>query len=732
MKKVLLITVSIIFSGLIYAQCTDLFISEYVEGGDNNKAIELYNPTPEAIDLSGYRLVRYSNGQNVPPPEPQWLVGLSGIILPYRTFVIVLDKRDSNGIGQQTPVWDDLQDRADIFLCPDYDVSWAMYFNGDDALSLEKINGDFVDIFGKYGERPLNENGGTSNPTGGWSTVFPHSTGEGVIITRDHTMFRRYEIDQGVMVNPPYFNPMAEYDTLPENTFTNLNWHESVCINGSNQKPVFSQSMYEFAIPVNSPQGTFVGSVEAIDPNGDQVDYFITSGNLYHPFSINRTTGEIQVDKPDQIIYNQYLLTIDATDGTSPVQGYVYITIGNFNPDLFISEYVEGTGNNKALEIYNPTNQDIDLSAYQLVRYSNGGTTPHAVNLAGTIKAKRTFVAVLDKRDPGGTGQETPVVLDLQARADTFLCPVYEINRMMYFNGNDAVTLEKTGGTEILDIIARIGYPDPENGWTNITDTTITYYNGGVPTEYTITDYIVGPLSWLSWTKDNTLIRKHFITNGVEINPPVFNVALEWDSLPANYFNNLNWHECVSTNPNNNKPEFSQNYYEFEFPENSPAGTYIGNVFATDPDGDEIDFYIAGGNPENVFEINCSTGDILLMQPEEIVANLYTLTIDATDGTQPVQAIVTISILTDVFETNIYNLSIFPNPATKGSFSISANQNIVSADVFDLSGRSYKLVQNATNCSNFTIKTNGLSCGIYLIKITFKDNTSCFRKININ
>ena len=40
----------------------DLFISEYVEGSSYNKALELYNGTGSAIDLSGYTLERYSNG----------------------------------------------------------------------------------------------------------------------------------------------------------------------------------------------------------------------------------------------------------------------------------------------------------------------------------------------------------------------------------------------------------------------------------------------------------------------------------------------------------------------------------------------------------------------------------------------------------------------------------------------------------------------------------------------
>ena len=212
--------------------------------------------------------------------------------------------------------------------------------------------------------------------------------------------------------------------------------------------------------------------------------------------------------------------------------------------NLFISEYVEGSGNNKAIEIYNPTGQPIDLSEYQLVRYSNGGTTPNAVQLGGSIQPKGTWVAVLDKCDPNGTGQETPVDLELQAKADTFLCPFYDINKMMYFNGNDAVSLEKLGGAEILDIICRVGNPDPENGWTDVTDTTIIYNSGGIPTEYTIVDYMVGPLFWMSWTKDNTLIRKSTVVNGVVNNPNVFNVAIEWDSIPADTFENLGFHDC--------------------------------------------------------------------------------------------------------------------------------------------------------------------------------------------
>ena len=61
--------------------------------------------------------------------------------------------------------------------------------------------------------------------------------------------------------------------------------------------------------------------------------------------------------------------------------------------ELFISEYVEGSSNNKYIEIYNPTDQDIDLSGYTVNCYTNGSTTPNNKhNLEGTLAAKTTLV----------------------------------------------------------------------------------------------------------------------------------------------------------------------------------------------------------------------------------------------------------------------------------------------------------------------------------------------------
>ena len=61
--------------------------------------------------------------------------------------------------------------------------------------------------------------------------------------------------------------------------------------------------------------------------------------------------------------------------------------------ELFFSEYVEGSSNNKAVEIYNPTNAPIDLSSYSIERYSNGSdAVSDEMNLSGTLNAGETWI----------------------------------------------------------------------------------------------------------------------------------------------------------------------------------------------------------------------------------------------------------------------------------------------------------------------------------------------------
>ena len=191
--------------------------------------------------------------------------------------------------------------------------------------------------------------------------------------------------------------------------------------------------------------------------------------------------------------------------------------------DLFFSEYCEGSSQNKALEIYNPTQNPIDLTQYAIKRYSNGSfTATESLTLSGTLAASQTVVVANGQLDSaGGFGAVDPV---LYALADIASPGDHDIDPM-YYNGDDAITLERLNG-DIVDIIGEVGV-DPGGAWTDDATANYTDGNGG---------------SW--WTANHTLVRKPGVAGGVTTNPTPFNVTLEWDSLQINTWSGLGQHVC--------------------------------------------------------------------------------------------------------------------------------------------------------------------------------------------
>ena len=204
--------------------------------------------------------------------------------------------------------------------------------------------------------------------------------------------------------------------------------------------------------------------------------------------------------------------------------------------DLIISEYLEGTGNNKGLEFFNPTSEPIDLSAYELQRWSNGeGTVTDATALFGTLPSLTTWVLVngqTEDVDLGG-GAISPMCDPLmQGMADQLDNPY---PAPTYMNGNDALVLVKNG-TTVVDIFGKPG-ENPGVAWTNDAENGFTDVGDGA--------------AWL--TSNHTLRRKFDVVHGVNVPPVVFDTFLEWDTLPVNTWDGLGSHSCAcgSTGINN-------------------------------------------------------------------------------------------------------------------------------------------------------------------------------------
>ncbi len=113
--------------------------------------------------------------------------------------------------------------------------------------------------------------------------------------------------------------------------------------------------------------------------------------------------------------------------------------------ELFFSEYVEGSGNNKAIEIVNLTDNAIDLSAYSIKKQSNGaGSWINEFSLSGTINVNDVFVTINYQADDATLLKE----VDLMSPEAGYGAPIN-------FNGNDPVGLFKDG--VLIDIIGVLG-----------------------------------------------------------------------------------------------------------------------------------------------------------------------------------------------------------------------------------------------------------------------------------
>ncbi|MEU5937837.1 lamin tail domain-containing protein [Micromonospora sp. NPDC047548] len=288
----------------------------------------------------------------------------------------------------------------------------------------------------------------------------------------------------------------------------------------------------------------------------------------------------------------RYAALATAAAVTLPVIGVAPTAASAAPTDLFISEYVEGSSNNKAIELFNGTGSPVDLTAggYQLQLYFNGSTTPTNIALSGTVAAGDVFVFA--------ASTAAPAVL---AQAD-------QTTGASLFNGDDAIVLRRAG--TVLDSIGQVGV-DPGTEWG----------------------------TGLTSTADNTLRRLPSISIGDTDPSDAFDPAAQWAGFPTDTFDGLGTHTVDGGGPVDQPATLNCGGAL-----TTTAGTAVSReVTATDTDDTVVDLAVtavtpapaAGSVSRTAFtpaDAVGGTARATVTASADLPAGAYTVTLTATDA----------------------------------------------------------------------------------------------------
>ena len=468
--------------------CSELFFSEYIEGTGSNRALEIYNPSSNSINLAGYSVSLYNNGATVASNT----LNLSGIIAPNDVYVIA----NAN---------------ANATILANADVTNAVcQFTGNDALALSK-NGLIVDLIGEIGVNPgtqwtvgsgatvdftLVRKSAVTGPTSAWSTsqlqwnVFPIGT---------TTYLGSNSSNCSLITTAPTAAFTANSNTI--NVGSTINFLDLSTGNPTSWQWTFpggtpATSTLQNPIVTYNSVGTFsvtLTATNAVGSNSSSVSNYIQVNSITTPPVANFTSNVTNINVASSVTFTNQSTngatsfiwsfpggTPSSSTQTNPIISYN--TVGTYsvtliaissagsdtmiqqsfitvNPsmtgcnELFFSEYYEGSANDKAVEIYNPTSTSINLSSYSVSLHANGGTTAtSSFNLSGTLAPHDVFV-----------------LSNASANA-TILALADATNGVCGFNGNDAIVLKNNGN--IIDVIGEVGV-NPGTSWTVGTGSTL-------------------------------------------------------------------------------------------------------------------------------------------------------------------------------------------------------------------------------------------------------------------
>ena len=377
--------------------------------------------------------------------------------------------------------------------------------------------------------------------------------------------------------------------------------------------------------------------------NPNPLTYTILDGNDDGTFSLTGA-GALSLVKPlDAETTGEYLLTIQVSDGTAtPDTTTIAITVGDVNEhtpaaptiswaaDFANGNVAENTRPDTPLATVSAT--DADARADLQYNISGTGSDLFDIDDAGnlTLKGRLNFESTTTSYDltitaTDGTNTSPPTAITITV---TDVAPEFGLNVVMWAAGfRDGVVAEDTyiRTPVTLGTIAA----DPQG---NTNPLTYTIIGGNVDDTFSLT-----PAGALSLVKplDAETIGKYFLTIQVSdgtTTPDTTIIAVTVDDV--------NRHE-----PTAPTITWAADFTGGNVAESTAIGTTLAAASSSDGDGDETVTYSISGTGSNLFAIDPKTGAITLAGALDYeTTRSYSLTVTASDGTNPATTDITITV----------------------------------------------------------------------------------------
>jgi predicted extracellular nuclease len=391
---------------------SSLFFSEYAEGSSNNKYLEIFNPTADAIDLAGYAFAHVTNAPTNVGVYEFWETFTEGASIAAGDVYVIAH-------GSSNPA---ILDEADQY--------YTSLSSGDDGFALVFGTVESFEVLDRIGDF-------NGDPGSGWAVAGVSNA------TKDHTLVRKFAVTSGNLDWTASAGTSAEdseWIVLDKDDWTYLGSHTElnlVVVPGCDNE---NANNFNPDATVNDGSCTYdiYGCTDSTAYNYD--DYA----------NVEDTTCVFTILGCTDSSATNYDAAAETDNGSCE-----YPVVSDDASPLFFSEYAEGSSNNKYLEIYNPTADTVDLAGYAYPSVSNGTDSLafgeheywNPFDSAASIAPGDVYVIA--------HGSSDPIILAEADETHNYLS-----------NGNDGYALAFGSASSyiILDVIGDFN-ADPVSGW---------------------------------------------------------------------------------------------------------------------------------------------------------------------------------------------------------------------------------------------------------------------------